>query len=111
MRLRLHKLQAKDEQAWKLQADQQLGQQSWDNINRVLYYQDLPYIPEIIQTKLISRHYNNLLAGYFGIEKTHKFVARKYYWSILCHDVKNYVKGCDICLALKAVRHKPYGDL
>ena len=22
-----------------------------------------------------------------------------------------YVKGCDVCLGLKAVRHKPYGDL
>ena len=25
--------------------------------------------------------------------------------------MKTYVKGCDICLASKAVRHKPYGDL
>ena len=30
---------------------------------------------------------------------------------MLCHDIKDYVKGCNICLALKAVRHKPYGDL
>ena len=26
-------------------------------------------------------------------------------------DVENYVKGCDVCLTSKAVRHKPYGDL
>ena len=30
---------------------------------------------------------------------------------MLRHDVKDYVWGCDICLASKAVRHKPYGDL
>ena len=66
---------------------------------------------EIIQTELISRHHNNLLAGHFGIEKTQKLVARKYYWSTFCHDVKYYVKVCNICLALKAVRHKPYDDL
>ena len=30
---------------------------------------------------------------------------------MLCHDVDNYVKGCDVCLASKAIWHKPYGDL
>lgn len=25
--------------------------------------------------------------------------------------MKAYVQGCDICLALKAIKHKPYGDL
>lgn len=25
-------------------------------------------------------------------------------------NVEAYMKECDICLALKAVRHKPYGD-
>ena len=38
MRLRLHKLQTKDKEAWKLRADQQLGQQGWDNINGVLHH-------------------------------------------------------------------------
>ena len=60
--------------------------------------------------ELISCYYNNLLAGYFGIEKTCKLLARKYYWPIFCHNGKVYVKGCDVCLALKAVRHKLYGD-
>ena len=30
---------------------------------------------------------------------------------MLRHDVEDYVKGCNVCLASKAVRHKPYGDL
>ncbi len=30
---------------------------------------------------------------------------------MLRQDVKANVKGCDVCLALKAVCHKPYGDL
>ena len=59
----------------------------------------------------ISRHYNDPLAGHFGIEKTRKLLAQKYYGPTLRHDVKAYVKGCDVCLALKAVRHKPYGNL
>ena len=30
---------------------------------------------------------------------------------MLCHDVDDYVKGCDICLASKIVQYKPYGNL
>ena len=77
----------------------------------MLHHQGLPYVPEIIQTELISRHHDNLLAGHFGIKKTRKLVARKYYWPTLRHDVNDYVKRCDVCLASKAVRHKPYGNL
>ena len=103
MRLRLYKLQAKDEKAQKLRADQQLGQQGWDDIDRVLHQQGLLYVPEIIRTELISGHHDDLLAGHFGIEKTSELIARKYYWPTLYHDVEDYVKGCDVCLALKTV--------
>ena len=111
MRLRVHKLQAKDKQAQKLKADQQIGQQGWDSINEVLHHQGLPYISEIIWTELISRNHDKPLAGYFNIEKTHELIAWKYYWLTLYHDVEDYVKGWDVCLTLKAVRHKPYSDL
>ena len=68
MRMRLHELQAKDKHACKLRAKQLV--KNWQNINGVLHYQGLPYVPEIIQTEFISKHQNNPLAGYFGIEKT-----------------------------------------
>ena len=108
MRLRLHKLQAKVKQARKTRAKHPRG---WDNIDSVLYYQGLLYVPEIIRTELISRHYNNLLASHFGIKKTRELVAQKYYRLILRRDNEDYVKGYDVCLTSKAVRYKPYGDL
>ena len=72
MRLRLYKLQAKDEQAQKTRAEHSEG---WDDIDGILHYQGLPYIPEIIWTELISRHHDNPLASHFGIEKTYELVA------------------------------------
>ena len=101
MRLRLQKLQSKDKQARKLRVEQPV--KDWQDIKGVLHHQGLPYILEIIWTELIRRHHDNLLAGHFGIMKTQELVARKYYWPTLCHDVDNYVKGCDICLASKIV--------
>ena len=61
--------------------------------------------------ELMSRHYNDPLADNFGIKKSQKLVAQKYYWPTLRVDVETYIKGCNICLASKTVKHKPYGDL
>ena len=33
------------------------------------------------------------------------------YWPSLKKDVEAYIKGCNICLALKAVKQKPYDNL
>ena len=67
MRLRLHELQTEDKQARKTKTEHSEG---WDNIDRVLHYQGLSYIPEIIRTKLISRHHDNLLASHFSIKSS-----------------------------------------
>ena len=109
MRLRLVELQAEDGQAQKIRAEKLGG--NWKDSKGILHHQDLPYILEIIRTKQISRHHDNPLAGHFGIEKTRELVIRKYYWETLCHDVEVYVRGCDVCLASKTVKHKPYGNL
>ena len=85
--------------------------EGWEDIDGVLHHQGLPYVPEIICTELISRHHDDPLAGHFRIEKMRELVARKYYWETLRHNVKEYVRGYDVCLASKAVRHKLYGDL
>lgn len=63
---------------------------------------------EIIYSKIISYYYNNPLNSYFKIKKIWELVARKSFWPTFCQDVKVYVKGYDVCLASKAVRHKPY---
>ncbi len=77
----------------------------------MLYHQGLLYVPEIVKTELISKHHDDLLAGYFGIDKIRELIARKYYWPTLRCDFEVYVIGCDVCLASKSMRHKPYSDL
>lgn len=109
MRLRLQEL-LEDLEAQKIWAEK-LGKDSWEDLEGVLHHQGLQYIPEIIRTELISRHHHDPLAGHFATQKTSELIARKYYWPTFRHDVEEYVKGCDACLASKAVRHKPYGGL
>ena len=108
IRLRLGELQKSDIEAQKVKAN---GRDGYEEIDGVLHDQGLPFVPEVIWTELISRQHNNRLAGHFGINKTRELIGRKYYWLSLRKDVEAYVKGCNVCLASKAVRHKPYGDL
>ena len=109
MRLRLPNLQGDDDQGRKLQAADLL--EGWEDIEGVLQYRGFPYIPKIIWLELISWYHDNLLAGYFGIDKTQELIARKYYWPTLHWDIEAYVKGYDVCLASKAVWHKLYRNL
>ncbi len=67
-------------------------------------------MPEIVRYELISRHYDNPLAGHFGINKTQELIDRKYYWPTLYCNIEAYIIGGDICLALKTVTHKRYDD-
>ena len=109
MHLRLSELQESDDKVRKIRVE---GLKSdYKEVDGVLHHQGLLFIPEAIWTKLISQHYKNPLAGYFGIDKTTELVGRKYYWLSLRKDVESYVWGCDVCLASKTVRQKPYGDL
>ena len=76
MNLRLPELQDNDEEAKALRAGGL--PEGWEEVEGVLQYRGLPYVPEIIRSEVISCHHDDLLAGYFGIDKTKELVGRKY---------------------------------
>ena len=43
--------------------------EGWKDIEQMPHYQSLPYM-QIICPELISKHYDNPLAGHFGIKTT-----------------------------------------
>ena len=75
MNLRLPKLQDNDKEAKVLRAGGL--PEGWEEVEGVLQFQGLPYVPEIICSKVISCHHNDPLAGHFGIDKTGELVGRK----------------------------------
>ncbi len=106
--MRLLELQDDDKEAKKLKSEEL--PKSCKDINKVLHYQSFLNIPKVICLELINRHHDNLFVGHFGIEKIWNLIAKKYYWPILQRDVEAYIKGCDVCFALKIVCHKPYNN-
>ena len=67
-------------------------------------------MPKAIWIKLISRYHNDLLTGHFGINKIQELITEKYFWPPLWYNVEAYIKNCDICLVLKAVKYKFYNN-
>ena len=92
-------LQELQETNFKVQELREQGQKGYKEVNGMLHQQGLFFVPKAIRMELINRHHDNPLAGHFGIEKTHKLLAWKYFCPSLRHNVKAYVKGCDVCLA------------
>ena len=109
MRLGLSELRKSNEESKKIRVKGL--KDGYKEVDGVLHHQRLLFVPEVIRTKFISRHHNNPLASHFGIDKTRKLISRKYYWPSLRKDVEAYIKDCNICLGLKAVKHKPYSNL
>ena len=110
MRFRLPELQGEDQLAGRIR-EQGLNDGWEEDTDGVLHHEGQQYVSEVIRTELISRHHDDPLVGHFGIDNTRELIAQKYYWSSLRTDVEAYIKACDVCLASKVVRHKPYGDL
>ncbi len=75
--MRLPKLQNDDKKAKKLRLERLL--ESWENIEEILYYQGLPYVPKVIRSELISRYHDNPFTGHCGIERIQELIVRKYY--------------------------------
>ena len=69
IRLRLPELQDNDKEAKALRGSAGLPE-DWEDVEGVLQYRGLPYIPEIIRSEVISCHHNDPLTGHFGIDKT-----------------------------------------
>ena len=65
MQLKLPKLQESDLEAKDLRSKDLL--EGWEDVKGILQHQGLLYISKIIYSKVISCHYDNLLAEHFEI--------------------------------------------
>lgn len=108
MRFGLSNLQKLDLKTWKFRAKRL---DEYKKIDEILFHQKLPFIPEVLQTKLINRHHDDLLAKHFDINKRKELIDQKYYWSSLTKNIKAYMKSYNICLGFKMVKHKPISNL
>ena len=89
MKLRLPKLQDKDKKAKSIKTEGL--SEDWEDVEEVLQYQGFLYVLEMVCSKVVSCHHNDLFAGHFGIDKTRELLGWKYYWPSLRKVVESYV--------------------
>ena len=75
-------------------------QNSWSFDDKdILRYREAVYVllKSSIREELLKRHHDDALARHFDTEKTQELLSRKFYWSNMINDVKEYVSTYDIC--------------
>lgn len=52
-------------------------------------------------SSVLSENHDKVFAGHFGFFKTLSKIREKYYWPGMFSEIKNYVKNCEVCKAVK----------
>ena len=50
-----------------------------------------------------------VMAGHFGTAKTGHSMTQHYWWNNMTIDIRDWVKGCDLCQQNKALQKNPQG--
>jgi RNase H-like domain found in reverse transcriptase/Reverse transcriptase (RNA-dependent DNA polymerase)/Integrase zinc binding domain/Integrase core domain len=61
-------------------------------------------VPDSAKAAIFAECHDHPKAGHFGIFKTQRRIAEKYYWPRMARDVKAYVSNCDVCKACKPAK-------
>jgi hypothetical protein len=67
------------------------------------------WVPTLLRSAIMKSHHDHPLSGHRGILKTTTRVSQNYTWKGLKQDVRDYVKGCARCQAVKPNNRKPQG--
>lgn len=68
-------------------------------------------IPREQREQTLALCHSEPTAGHFGVFKTYKRLALRFYWPGMHSDVVNFISRCDICLAYKLPTHGTLGKM
>jgi hypothetical protein len=79
----------------------------------LLRYKGRVYVPPdaAVRAEIITINHDDPYAGHLGAAKTLELIRRKYFWQKMPHDVKQWVKTCQVCQRATTKRHVRTGCL
>ena len=82
-------------------------------VDGIPYYRGSIWIPEYepLRTAIIQRCHDTAESGHPGRDGTLEAVRRQFYWPGMSHDVRRFVRNCDVCGRTKIWREKKRGLL
>jgi hypothetical protein len=82
---------------------------SWHIKNKILHYNEKYYISsEQLRRELLRQNSDYSQAEHFEYDKILELLRRKYYWSTMSTDVRDYIDFCTKCVQAKFTEHKSY---
>lgn len=68
-------------------------------------------VPSELHDGIMTENHSEPTAGHFGIFKTYRRIALRYYWPNMHRDVTKFVNSCSTCLAYKTQNHATLGEM
>lgn len=72
---------------------------------------DRLFVPAHLRSDVLQWGHASRLTCHPGIQRTRDFLRRRFWWSSLVEDVRDYVNACPVCNQNKTSRHPPAGYL
>jgi hypothetical protein len=84
-----------------------------DNQNNLYKMADKICIPNNIEikNKIISECHNNKTTGHFDANRTENLIKRNFWWLKMSHNIRKYVKNCEVCQLIKPSTQQPMTSL
>ncbi len=77
--------------------------------NDILHFEEKYYIlASFLRKELFKQNHDDFHAKHFEYEKILELFRRKYWWSNMSKNVKEYVVSCTKCSLTKSIKHKFY---
>jgi hypothetical protein len=89
--------------------DDDSKEDKWKVKNDILHFEERYYIlSKLLRRELLKQNYDDSHANHFEYEKTLELLRRKYWWSNMSKNVREYVISCTKCFLTKFIKHKSY---
>jgi hypothetical protein len=84
----------------------------WHLKDELLCYKENWYVSsELIRRLLLKQNHDDSHANHFEVKRTLDLLQRKYFWSAMNQDVKDYVNHCETYHRIKIIKHKSFKQL
>ncbi len=75
----------------------------------ILHFEEKYYIfTNFLRRKMLKQNHDIFHAKHFEYKKIFELLWKKYWWSNMSKNVKNYVVSCMKCSLTKSIKHKFY---
>ena len=83
--------------------------------DKLVYKKDknnmLLLVPQSLIKQILESYHDHALGGHRSRDRLYETLKKRFYWSGMYTDIKNYIKACELCLKIKTPQPLKHGLL